>query len=187
MPLPAVLLLLDVYPLGRRALTAGGASSSRSSALGAGRGRRLMALLAVQLPGERITSYADVRPRRADRDGRPTASGSTPPRGVWPVRCRPSTSCPRTVRPAGPAFLLAASSGFVAVTALLVGAAAALPGRARGLDALRGHAPARSAGSCTPATSWPTTATAISRDSASALLAGGAIAWILRAAAGSGA
>jgi Flp pilus assembly protein TadD len=178
MTLPAVLVLLDVYPLRRNAFTwrrlvvekAGYWALALAGAVGA--------LVALRLSGLRITPYAAYGP-----EARVAMVAYSfwfyPSTWAWPVRLSPMYELPARLDPLSPRFLLPAL-GLVAVTTLLVLLRKRWPG---GLAAW-----VYSAMMLLPISGVVHAGFQLAHDRYSylsglgfALVAGGAIAWILRA------
>jgi Flp pilus assembly protein TadD len=178
MTLPAVLVLLDVYPLRRNAFTwrrlvvekAGYWALALAGAVGA--------LVALRLSGLRITPYAAYGP-----EARVTMVAYSfwfyPSTWAWPVRLSPMYQLPARLDPLSPRFLLPVL-GLVAVTTLLVLLRKRWPG---GLAAW-----VYSAMMLLPISGVVHAGFQLAHDRYSylsglgfALVAGGAIAWILRA------
>ena len=178
MTLPAVLVLLDVYPLRRNAFTwrrlvvekAGYWALALAGAVGA--------LVALRLSGLRITPYAAYGP-----EARVAMVAYSfwfyPSTWVWPVRLSPMYELPARLDPLSPRFLLPVL-GLVAVTTLLVLLRKRWPG---GLAAW-----VYSAMMLLPISGVVHAGFQLAHDRYSylsglgfALVAGGAIAWILRA------
>ncbi|MFI5326733.1 MAG: tetratricopeptide repeat protein [Candidatus Rokuibacteriota bacterium] len=178
MTLPAVLVLLDVYPLRRNAFTwrrlvvekAGYWALALAGAVGA--------LVALRLSGLRITPYAAYGP-----EARVAMVAYSfwfyPSTWAWPVRLSPMYELPARLDPLSPRFLLPAL-GLVAITTLLVLLRKRWPG---GLAAW-----VYSAMMLLPISGVVHAGFQLAHDRYSylsglgfALVAGGAIAWILRA------
>ncbi len=180
MTLPAVLVLLDVYPLRRGAFTwrrlvvekAGYWALALAGAVGA--------LVALRLSGLRITPYADYGP-----EARVAMMAYSfwfyPSTWAWPVRLSPMYQLPVRLDPLAPKFLLPVL-GLVVVTALLLLLRKRWPG---GLAAW-----VYSAVILLPISGVVHAGFQLAHDRYSylsglgfALLAGGAVTWILRATA----
>ena len=180
MTLPAVLVLLDVYPLRRGALTWRRLVTEKAAywalALAGGAG----ALVALRLSGLRITPYAAYGP-----EARAAMVAYSfwfyPSTWVWPLRLSPMYELPAQLDPLSSRFVLPAI-GLIAVTGLLVLLRRRWPG---GLTAW-----AYSALLLLPISGVVHAGSQLAHDRYSylsglgfALLAGGAITWIARAAA----
>ena len=180
MTLPAVLVLLDVYPLRRGALTwrrlviekAGYWMLALAGAVGA--------LVALRLSGLRVTPYAAYGP-----EARVAMMAYSfwfyPATWAWPVRLSPMYQLPVRLDPLAPKFLLPVL-GLVVITTLLVLRRKRWPG---GLAAW-----VYSAVMLLPISGVVHAGFQLAHDRYSylsglgfALLAGGAVTWILRAAA----
>jgi len=180
MTLPAVLVLLDVYPLRRGAFTwrrlivekAGYWALALAGAVGA--------LVALKLSGLRITPYVAYGPE-ARLAMVAYSFWFYPSTWIWPVHLSPMYELPARIDPLSPRFLLPVI-GLVAVTTLLALLRKRWPG---GLEAW-----VYSAVMLLPISGVVHAGFQLAHDRYSylsglgfALLAGGAIAWLLRATA----
>jgi Flp pilus assembly protein TadD len=118
MPLPAVLVLLDVYPLRRRAFAWRGLIAEKAGYWGLALAGAAGALLALRASGLRITPYAAYGP-----EARLTMVAYSfwfyPAAWAWPVRLSPMYELPAHLDPLAGQFLLPIV-GLAVVTALLV-------------------------------------------------------------------
>ena len=180
MTLPAILVLLDVYPLRRGAFTWRRLVVEKAAYWILALAGAVGALVALRLSGLRITPYAAYGP-----EARAAMVAYSfwfyPSTWVWPVRLSPMYQLPVRLDPLAPKFLLPAV-GLVVVTTLLVLLRKRWPG---GLAAW-----VYSAVMLLPISGVVHAGFQLAHDRYSylsglglALLAGGAITWILRAAA----
>lgn len=178
MTLPAVLVLLDVYPLRRGAFTWRRLVGEKAGYWALALAGAVGALVALRLSGLRITPYAAYGP-----EARAAMVAYSfwfyPSTWAWPVRLSPMYELPARLDPLSPRFLLPVL-GLVAVTALLVLLRKRWPG---GLAAW-----VYSALMLLPISGVVHAGFQLAHDRYSylsglgfALVAGGAIAWILRA------
>jgi Flp pilus assembly protein TadD len=180
MTLPAVLVLLDVYPLRRGALTWRRLVTEKAAYWALALAGAVGALVALRLSGLRITPYGAYGP-----EARAAMVAYSfwfyPSMWVWPLRLSPMYELPARLDPLSSRFVLPAI-GLVAVTGLLVLLRRRWPG---GLTAW-----AYSALVLLPISGVVHAGSQLAHDRYSylsglgfALLAGGAITWIARAAA----
>lgn len=178
MTLPAVLVLLDVYPLRREAFTWRRLITEKIGYWTLALAGAVGALIALRLSGLRITPYVAYGP-----DARLAMVGYSlwfyPSAWIWPVRLSPMYELPARLDPLSPRFL-GPIIGLLAVTALLVLLRRRWPA---GLTAW-----AYSAVMLLPVSGIVHSGFQLAHDRYSylsglgfALLAGGAIAWILQA------
>jgi len=118
MVLPAVLVLLDVYPLRRGALAWRRLVVEKAGYWVLGGAGAIGALIALRLSGLQITSYGTYGPE-ARAAMMAFSFWFYPSRWVWPVRLSPMYELPTRVDPLAEPFL-GAILGLVAVTGLLV-------------------------------------------------------------------
>jgi Flp pilus assembly protein TadD len=178
MTLPAVLVLLDVYPLRRGAFTWRRLVAEKAGYWALALGGAVGALVALRLSGMRITPYVAYGPE-ARLAMVAYSFWFYPSTWVWPVHLSPMYELPARLDPLSPRFLLPVI-GLVAVTTLLVFLRKRWPG---GLAAWT-----YSAVMILPISGVVHAGYQLAHDRYSylsglgfALLAGGAIAWILRA------
>jgi len=180
MPLPAVLVLLDVYPLRRGAFTWRRLVAEKAAYWALALAGAVGALVALRLSGLRITPYAAYGP-----EARAAMVAYSfwfyPSTWAWPVRLSPMYQLPVRLDPLASKFLLPVI-GLVVVTVLLVLLRMRWPG---GLAAW-----VYSAVMLLPISGVVHAGFQLAHDRYSylsglgfALLAGGAITWILRATA----
>jgi Flp pilus assembly protein TadD len=180
MTLPAVLVLLDVYPLRRGAFTWRRLIAEKAAYWALALAGAVVALVALRLSGLRITPYVAYGPE-ARLAMVAYSFWFYPSTWVWPVGLSPMYELPARVDPASPRFLLPII-GLVTVTTLLVLLRKRWPG---GLAAW-----VYSAVMLLPISGVVHAGFQLAHDRYSylsglgfALVAGGAIAWILRATA----
>jgi tetratricopeptide (TPR) repeat protein len=178
MTLPAVLVLLDVYPLRRGAFTWRRLVAEKAGYWALALGGAVGALVALRLSGMRITPYVAYGPE-ARLAMVAYSFWFYPSTWVWPVHLSPMYELPARLDPLSPRFLLPVI-GLVAVTTLLALLRKRWPG---GLAAW-----VYSAVMLLPISGVVHAGYQLAHDRYSylsglgfALLAGGAIAWILRA------
>jgi Flp pilus assembly protein TadD len=180
MTLPAVLVLLDVYPLRRGAFTWRRLVAEKVGYWALALAGAVAALVALRLSGLRITPYVAYGPE-ARLAMVAYSFWFYPSTWAWPVGLSPMYELPGRVDPLSPRFLLPVV-GLVAVTTLLVFLRKRWPG---GLAAW-----VYSAVMLLPISGVVHAGFQLAHDRYSylsglgfALVAGGAVAWILRAAA----
>jgi Flp pilus assembly protein TadD len=178
--LPAVLVLLDVYPLRRHAFTWRRLVAEKAGYWALALAGAVGALVALRLSGLRITPYVTYGPE-ARLAMVAYSFWFYPSTWVWPVRLSPMYELPARLDPLSSKFLLPVI-GLIVVTALLVLLRKRWPG---GLAAW-----VYSAVILLPISGVVHAGSQLAHDRYSylsglgfALLAGGAIAWILRATA----
>jgi Flp pilus assembly protein TadD len=180
MTLPAVLVLLDVYPLRRNAFTWRRLVAEKAGYWALALAGAVGALVALRLSGLRITPYVAYGPE-ARLAMVAYSFWFYPSTWAWPTRLSPMYELPARIDPLSPRFLVPVI-GLVAVTTLLVLLRKRWPG---GLAAW-----VYSAVMLLPISGVVHAGFQLAHDRYSylsglgfALLAGGAIAWILRATA----